>query len=48
MEVLKKYNIKYLSPSSISLFISNPADYVLQKYLDINLLLVRPHLEEHL
>ena len=31
MEVLKKYNIKYLSPSSISLFISNPADYVLQK-----------------
>ena len=31
MEVLLKHNIKYLSPSSISLFISNPADYVLQK-----------------
>ena len=31
MESLTKYNIKYLSPSSISLFISNPADYVLQK-----------------
>ncbi len=31
MEELKKYNIKYLSPSSISLFISNPALYVLEK-----------------
>ena len=31
MESLTKYNIKYLSPSSISLFISNPALYVLQK-----------------
>jgi len=31
MEELKKYNIKYLSPSSISLFISNPAVYVLEK-----------------
>ena len=31
MEALLKYNIKYLSPSSISLFISNPALYVLEK-----------------
>ena len=31
MEVLLKHNIKYLSPSSISLFISNPALYVLEK-----------------
>jgi hypothetical protein len=31
MEELKKYNIKYLSASSISLFISNPALYVLEK-----------------
>ena len=31
MEALLKHNIKYLSPSSISLFISNPALYVLEK-----------------
>ena len=31
MEVLKKYNIKHLSPSSISSFISNPSIYVLEK-----------------
>ena len=31
MKELLKHNIKYLSPSSISLFISNPALYVLEK-----------------
>jgi len=31
MKTLEKHNIKYLSPSSISLFISNPALYVLEK-----------------
>jgi len=31
MEALKKYNINYLSPSSIATFIENPSIYVLEK-----------------